>query len=278
MLLAAALLLMAGLACNAIGGLANGADATPTARPTRTPAAEPTEAEPTAEEPPEEATAEEPTEAPTDEEPTEAEPIAEATTGAESTLVPQNGEVLFEDNFDEDVNGWDVDSDDTTAREFRDGIYAIQVANTVWFAWSNPVTDDMTDVHMAVTVRNTGGNDPAFGVICGYLNSDAFYFMGFGDDGFYAIARIVGNDFVLLTSDENSWIQSDQIEQFQDSYQLEGSCAADGTLTLVVDGVVIDQVQDSDPYGAGGIGLFVQSFDNVPVEVEFDDLTVTALE
>ncbi len=233
----------------------------PTRRPTRTPA--------------------EPTEAPTrtPDEPTE-QPTRRPTRTPSPSRTPEGlvAEVLFEDTFDENVNGWDVVSDDNAAREFRAGIFAIQVSKPVWFAWSNPVTDDMTDVHIAVEVRNTGDNDPAFGVICSYLNSDAFYFMGFGDDGFYAIARIEGDDFILLTSDENTWIRSDQIEQFKDSYQLEGSCAADGTLTLVVDGVIIDQVQDSDPYGAGDIGLFVQSFDNVPVEVEFDDLTVTALE
>jgi hypothetical protein len=147
----------------------------------------------------------------------------------------------------------------------------------VWFAWSNPETDDLEDIHLQVTVRNAGGNDPAFGVICSYQNADAFYFLGFGDDGYFGIVRVEGDDFILLTGDQNSWTLSDDIELFQDSYQLEADCRADGSLRLVIDGVTIAEARDSAPYGAGGIGFFVQSFDNVPVEVEFDDLVVTQL-
>jgi hypothetical protein len=44
-----------------------------------------------------------------------------------------------------------------------------------------------------------------------------------------------------------------------------------------VDGILIAEAQDNDPYGPGSLGLFVQSFDNVPVEVAFDDLIVTQL-
>ena len=280
--LAAAALLAAGLACNTVSNLTNGAGATPTARPTRTPADDPIE-EPTAEEEPTEAeeptaepTEEEPTEEPTEEETAEEEPTAEI----EATLEPLLGDVLFQDDFSEDVNGWDIDSSDTAARDLRDGVYSLQVFNTVWFAWANPEapeSQDLTDIHLQVSVSNVGGNDPAFGVICSYLNSDAFYFLGFGDDGYYGIARIEGDDFVLLTGDGDTWASSDDIALFEDSYTLEADCRADGRLRLIVDGVVIDEVQDADPYGAGGIGFFVQSFDNVPVDVEFDDLVVTQL-
>jgi hypothetical protein len=137
--------------------------------------------------------------------------------------------------------------------------------------------DNLEDVHVSVTVRNTGGNDPAFGVLCSYVNSDAFYFLGFGDDGFYAIARVEGNDFILLTGEQNAWTQSDDIQLFQDSYQLDAECRTDGSLRLSVDGLTIAEAHDNDPHGAGRVGLFVQSFDNVPVEVEFDDLVVTQL-
>ena len=273
-LLAALSLLVAGLACNAVNTLADGAS-TPTPRAVNTPEEEEPTEEIIEEEPTEEVE-EEPTEEIIEEEPTE-EVIEEEPTldFGDITEDPLTGDVLFEDSFDEDVNGWDTDSDDTAAREFRDGIYSMQVFNTVWFAWANPETDDFEDIHLQVTVSNTGGNDPAFGVLCSYIDSDAFYFLGFGDDGYYGIARIEGDDFILLTGDGESWTQSDDIVQFQESYTLEADCLADGTLRLIVDGVTIDEVQDDSPYGAGGVGLFVQSFDNVPVEVEFDDLVVT---
>ena len=277
-LLAAIALLLAGLACNAISGLGNGAE------PTATRAARPTdeEEEPTEEieEEPTEEIEEEPTEE-IEEEPTEEEPTEEPTEEVEElpTLsFEETGEALFEDTFDENLNGWDEDADDTAAREFRDGAYSVQVFNTVWFAWANPVTENFEDIHVAVTVSNVGGNDPAFGVLCSYLNADAFYFLGFGDDGYYGIGRIEGDDFLLLTSEDNRWAQSDDIEIFQEAYTLEADCLSDGTLRLIVDGVTIAEAQDPNYYGAGGVGVFVQSFDNVPVDVEFDDFVVTPSE
>jgi hypothetical protein len=273
--LAGAALLAAGLACNAVGGLGNGIEPSATPRPPATRAAPATEAPTEAPEPTDEPT-DEPTAEPTDE-PTAEPTTEEPTVPPEDTAVPEAGAILFEDDFEADVNGWDVDTNDTAGRLFRDGVYVIQVFNTVWFAWANPETDAFTDVHLRVNVSNVGGNDPAFGVLCGYQDADAFYFLGFGDDGYYGIARIEGNDFILLTGDQNSWVQSDDIELFQDSYDLEADCHADGTLRLIVDGVTIAEARDTAPYGAGGVGLFVQSFDNVPVEVEFDDLVVTRL-
>jgi hypothetical protein len=270
-LLAAAGLLATGLACNAVGSLNNGAEATATSSPREQPTEAPTEAEEPTAEPTE---AEEPTEEPTEVE----EPTALPTEAPTDDPEPLSGGVLFEDDFEANTQGWDEDVNDTAGRSFRDGVYAIEVFNTVWFAWANPETDPFEDVHLQVTVRNAGGNDPAFGVICGYLNSDAFYFLGFGDDGYYGIARIEGDDFILLTGDQNSWVQSDDIALFQESYLLEADCRSDGALRLSVDGVTIAEAQDSAPYGPGGIGLFVQSFDNVPVEVEFDNLVVTQLE
>ena len=274
--LAALALLAAGLACSAVSSL-TGERATATPQPTTPPVEDPTEevvGEPTeaVSEEPTDGVVEEPTEAPTE------EVVESPTLTFEDTPAAPAGTVLFEDNFDEDVNGWDVDGDDTSAREFRDGAYSIQVFNTVWFAWANPETEAFNNIHLQVTVSNAGGNDPAFGVLCSYLNPDAFYFLGFGDDGFYGIARVEGSEFNLLTGDGSSWSQSDDIELFQDSYVLEADCHDDGRLRLTVDGVLIAEAQDTVLYGAGSIGLFVQSFDNVPVDVVFDDLVVTQIE
>jgi hypothetical protein len=97
--------------------------------------------------------------------------------------------------------------------------------------------------------------------------------MGIGPDGYYAIVRVDGDDDVFLTSDENLWMQSDDIEINADSYKLEAVCAEDGTLTLIVNDTEIASVNDTT-YGQGDIGLFALSFEEVPVEVHFDDLQV----
>jgi hypothetical protein len=73
------------------------------------------------------------------------------------------------------------------------------------------------------------------------------------------------------------WVKSEAIAEFEETYELEAECHGDGTLRLLVDGVLIAEAQD-DTYNEGTVGLFIQSFEKLPVEVTFDDLVVTALD
>jgi hypothetical protein len=187
---------------------------------------------------------------------------------------PTGPKVLFRDDFSNDNSGWGEAEDDTAKREYRDGEYVMEIFETGWFIWNNPGEGNLANTHTTVTVSNEGeALDPTFGVICNYEDDGAFYYMGIGPDGYYAIVRVDGDDDVFLTSDENLWMQSDDIEINADSYKLEAICAEDGTLTLIVDGTEIASAVD-DTYAEGDVGLFVLSFEEVPVEVHFDDLEV----
>jgi hypothetical protein len=258
-----AALLAGGLACNALGGLANGADPTATPRATRTPASDPTQEE--------EATAEEPTEEePTEEEPTEEEP----TEDVEPTDEVVDGDVLFEDDFSDPSSGWTEDEDETARRSYVDDEYVIEVFDTGWLIWSNAGQDGLSNTDTTVTITNVGeAQDPAFGVICNYTGPDGYYYLGAGPDGYYAIVRSDGDSKDYLTSDENKWEFSDAVEQFADEYVFEAICADDGTLTLIVNGAEIASVQD-DTYTSGDIGVFAVSFEETPVEIHYDDLSV----
>ena len=263
--LAAIALLVSGLACNAIAGLAGEPSATP--RATEITVENPTEVEPTEEEAtPRPTRTPRPTEKAT-EEATE-EPTQEVVAGG----------VLFEDDFSDPDSGWGDGENETALREYRDGEYVIEVYETGWFIWVNPEAGSLSNTHTTVTITNPGeALDPTFGVICNYVDDSAFYYMGIGPDGYYAIVRAEGEDDIFLTSDEDLWVQSDHIEVNAESYTLEAICASDGTLALVVNGVEIASVQD-DTYTEGDVGLFALSFEQVPVEVHFDDLTVVSYE
>ncbi len=267
--LAAIMLLLAGLACNALGGPS--AEPTATPRATRTPADDPIE-EPTEE--PEEEPTEEPEEEPTEE--PEEEPTAEPE--EEPTDEPAASGVLFEDDFSDPDSGWGDAESDAALREYRDGEYVIEVLDTGWFIWVNPGAGNLSNTHTTVTITNVGeAQDPTFGVMCNYQDEGAYHYMGIGPDGYYAIIRTDGEEDTFLTNDENLWIQSDDIEINADSYTLEAICASDGTLTLIVNGVEIASAQD-DTYTEGDIGLFAQSFAEAPVEVHYDDLTVVTVD
>ncbi len=186
--------------------------------------------------------------------------------------------VLFKDDFSSASSGWGEAEDETALREYRDGKYVFEIYDTGWFIWNNPGEGGLANTHTTVTVTNAGeALDPTFGVICNYEDDGAFYYMGIGPDGYYAIVRVDGEDDVFLTSDENLWVQSDDIEINADSYTLEAVCAEDGSLSLIVDGTEIASAFD-DTYSEGDIGLFALSFEEVPVEVHFDDLQVVEVE
>jgi hypothetical protein len=190
------------------------------------------------------------------------------------TAVPS---ALFEDDFETEANDWSTAEDDTSRRSFRDGEYVMEVLDGAWIIWSTPDMDEVSHVNVAVTVTNYGGEDATFGVICNFQGNDAFYYLGFGEDGYYAIVRVDGDEDTVLTSEENLWEKSEAIAEFEGTYELDADCADDGTLRLKVDGVTIAEVQD-DTYTEGTVGFFVRSFEDLPVEVGFDNLSVTELE
>ncbi len=198
-------------------------------------------------------------------------------TPAPTTTAEAQAGVLLEDDFETDANDWPELENDTSRREYRDGQYVLEILDGQWIIWSTPDMDEVSDVNISVTVTNLGGDDATFGLICNYQGNDAFYYLGFGEDGYYAIVRVEGDEDVFLTSDENLWVKSEAIAEFEETYLLEAECAADGSLRLIVDGKTIAEAQD-DAFTEGQVGVFAQSFEKLPVEVAFDDLAITALE
>ena len=191
-----------------------------------------------------------------------------------STPAPR---VLFEDNFSDTDSGWCVDADDTGALDYNNGEYVFQVFQTDWMIWCNPGRESLSNIHVEVTAMNTGSAaDPTFGIICNYIDESQFYYMGIGADGYFAIVKFQGEDDIFLSSDENLWITSDDIELGAASYQLAADCGSDGSLVLYVDGKQIGSANDTS-YTGGDVGLFTLSFEETPVEVHFDNLTVTEL-
>jgi hypothetical protein len=185
-------------------------------------------------------------------------------------------EVLFEDTFNVQANDWSTLENDYSRRGYRNGEYVMEVTDGQWLIWTTPDMDTVSDVRVAVTINAADAGDATFGVVCNFVDNEAFYYIGFGADGYYALVRTEGEDDIFLNTDENLWVHSDQITEFNDSYELEVECGGDGALRLIVDGVTIDEVVD-DTYTEGSVGFFVQSFEQLPVAVGFDDLVITTL-
>ncbi len=191
------------------------------------------------------------------------------------SATPGGPKVLLKDDFSSSSSGWGTGSDTESSVEYDGGEYVIKVETDSLLVWGTQDEETLGNVHLAVNVRNTGANDPTFGVICGYQDDQNFYYMGFGVDAYYAIAKYVNDELTIITSDSNEWMLSDDIKENADSYKLEADCG-NGRLTLYVDGKQIASVEDAG-YQAGKVGLFARSFDKTGVEVHFDDFVATEL-
>jgi hypothetical protein len=200
-----------------------------------------------------------------------------SSTGGGSTGGGSSPKALFSDNFSDTSNGWDDNTSDTSSVGVKSGKYVIAISAESWIAWANPSKQDLKNIHIEVTVKNTGdAQDVGFGVTCDDTDGD-FYYLAVSADGYYIIAKKAGSDTTALSDTENdSWLSSDKIPTNASSYQLGADCA-NGTLTLYVNGDEIASVDDSS-YTSGNIGLLGATFkDSKAAEITFDSLEVTQL-
>jgi hypothetical protein len=198
-----------------------------------------------------------------------------ATSGPTDTPGPR---VLFRDDFSSDSSGWGTGSDDTGSLFYEAGEYVFRITQDRWFTWGNLEDETFENVRIEVDITDRSSTDePSFGIMCNYQDTENYYYAGFASDGFYAIVRTEGNeDFFLTDPVDNQWIQSDDIATGAGSYSISLECA-NGQLRLTADGDTIATVQD-DTFTSGQIGLFVLTFDEPTAEVYFDNLRVIEVE
>ena len=126
--------------------------------------------------------------------------------------------------------------------------------------WRGLIARDFTFDNVRVEVDvEPQPDDPngAWGVICNYADSENFYYMSFGSDGYYAIARYLNDKYEVLSDSSGNYVESALIEKGKSSYHVEATCAAIrkvlrsngfGSSTRVVEGVV--HVWSDDAYEA----------------------------
>jgi hypothetical protein len=186
--------------------------------------------------------------------------------------------VLFQDDFSTPIGNWTVLSGPAGSAGYDQGDYVIRDLTPNWPLWSTAsAAGILNNMHIEVTVGSTGqASDEAYGILCGYRDERDFDLLVFTGNAYYAIVRKAGNTTTVLTDDQGGWSHSIRIVPGGQAYRVGADCAADGRLVLSVDGQQIAAAKDPT-LQAGLIGLTVQTFLQVPAEVRFKDLVVTAL-
>ena len=182
--------------------------------------------------------------------------------------IPQAGDVLFKDEFDSFLTGWDRVSNDNGIMDYDQGSYRMLVRQPQLNLWSTPKRN-FGDVRVETDVlRLAGPDENRAGLICRYHEGD-YYFFIISNDGFYAIGKFIGGNTLLLGQSE---MLSSQYILTNTINHLRADCIGD-ELTLFVNFKQIASVQDAD-FPSGGVGLLAGAFDEAGVDLSFDHFVV----
>lgn len=182
--------------------------------------------------------------------------------------------VLFKDDFSSSSSGWPRARNPKYTLEYKGGQYHVQINEQ---GQGQEVTRtgerNYSDASIEVDVQQAAGpSDGLMGVTCRNDNNGNFYSFEISQGGTYGIYKYSNDNGDAL--DEET-LEPNSIHQ-KDVNHIEGVCQGD-TLTLLVNGQVLSQVQDSS-YAKGELGMLVRtgSSGDAGEDVVFSHLLVKA--
>ncbi|MDX1377528.1 MAG: protein kinase [Anaerolineales bacterium] len=196
----------------------------------------------------------------------------------EAVIIPPSGETLLEDDFTDD-SIWGILTDTTAIIGYDNNALRMQIFEQNWIVWSTPNFEVYENIHVEVTaINNDGEPTTAFGIMCNQQEADSsYYYAVMTPGGEYAIAVTSDEAQDVFLTNDNRWGASNLIRQNAPSYRIGMDCGY-GTITLYVDGQLIDSVSD-DTYSSGIVGLITWSGEEISsADVSYDDFVVTSLE
>lgn len=196
------------------------------------------------------------------------------------TIAPNNiGATLLEDDFSQNDVVWGTLTNTDNSIEYDGEALRVKIFKDNWYVWTTPNNETYQNIHVEITaVNNDNQPNTAFGILCNHQEADeSYYYMGFTPSGEYVIAKSETGQTDLFLTNNDQWAVSDLVPKNAASYRVGADCG-NGTLTLYVNGQMIDSVSDSS-YTSGGVGLFVWSgFEAPSADITFDDFIVSTLE
>ena len=190
------------------------------------------------------------------------------------TPLPQ----YFTTNFDSSLSGWvilqagndavpNISTEDNTLRLQMDSPY------TWLYVLYGPF--DYTDTHVETQFTNSAVTPASTGLICRYSETDGWLEYNVSTDGTYNVlyGRWLDNgvaDYLPITDGS-----SNQVKQSGETQQIGLTCAGT-TLRLYINGTIIRSVDVSSyELDEGKVGLAASSYENTPVVIVFDSVTVS---
>ncbi len=180
--------------------------------------------------------------------------------------------VLFEDDFFDQNGDWPIQEDEQALYEYQtDGyhITAKQIGSAPW-AKTNRVDDDISiQVDARPIVSSANGY---YGLLCRIQDNQDFYYFVVQPTGNYVIGKFKGGDFQSFFPE--GLRSSDAIKHGEQTNHIQADCVGN-TLRLHVNGVLLDEVTDSD-FSSGYSGLTAAAEDAQRFEVVFNNFRITS--
>jgi hypothetical protein len=183
---------------------------------------------------------------------------------------PDQGSVLYEDDFSNPNSGWPQDGDDEISQGYVNGEYHLEVYSTNLLTWAT-VNESYTDVIVDVDTRVvTSSGDGDYGIVCRLQDSDNFYGFEVSEDDYITIWKYVNGEFIPLID----WVHSSYIAENEGNLHITVGCVGD-KLTLAVNGALLAEARDSD-LSSGDVGIVAGTYENPGIVVGFDNFKVSA--
>jgi len=185
-------------------------------------------------------------------------------------------DVTFSDEFRRDNGEWFTESDEDITYEYAGRTLHIIVNSENRLGWTfNSTIEALAPVDYLVEVdveQVAGPDDAELGLIFRFVDEENFYFFAVSNLGTYSLWKLMDNEWeALINWTETTVLQTDAEAINRLSVLTEGS-----QFTLLVNDVALAQVED-DTFATGPVGLMVGTFDEVGVDVAFDNLDLWVL-
>ncbi len=188
--------------------------------------------------------------------------------------MPASGTILFKDEFENPLSGWDKASTPLGLMDYDGGVYRILVDEPNFNFWSTP-GKVYTDIRIEVDTVKVGGPDSnRAGLICRWAGN-RFYFFVISSDGYFAVGRMLIREdqttqVTLLGQDQMAL--STNIRTGLAINHLRADCAGN-TLSFYINGFPVAQVNDS-ALASGEVGLIAGAFEQGGADIIFDKFVV----
>jgi hypothetical protein len=182
--------------------------------------------------------------------------------------VASPGDVLYQEEFEDNTTGWARISNENGIMDYDSGGYRILVRQPMLNIWSTS-EKSFGDVRIEADVTRLNGPDEnRMGLMCRYQGGD-YYFFIVSDDGYYTIGKFLGGLTLLLGQTE---MQSSEAIKKGETNHLRADCIGN-TLTFYINFTQVASVQDTD-LPSGDVGVLAGAFGEPGVDVLFDHFVV----